>query len=267
MAGGVGARRKRTNLLAASTMAAVLGVASWTLVAACSSSNNISSPNAGTSADAQQPPEPDDAGAPDVLGDTLDQPCDPVKQDCADPALRCQLIFLDGDWVTGCEAAEGSALVNEGQACTRTNAGHDNCVNGSTCLPDGVTERSCHKICAKDSDCSSGSKCSAVTTIAPYFGACVKSCAPFSTECSGATCSDEQLDNTQLNVFEACRPIGTGAVGSPCKSAYDCGPNMNCQGSGNFTCKAMCDDAHPCVTGTCKKSSPGALPNNGGLCR
>lgn len=243
-------------------------MASWILATACSSSSSAAPPDGGTPGDEQPPPAPEDAGAPDVLGDTLDKPCDAVKQDCADPTLRCQIIFSAGEYVTGCETPwkhAGVALGKEGEVCSRTTTGHDDCANGLHCMLDGEIATSCHRLCAKDSDCGSGAKCGAITTVEPYFGVCWKGCTPFSAECPSETCSSAHINNDQTTTFEACREIGSGVLGSSCKAQYNCGADMNCQGSGGFKCKSICDDAHPCDGGTCTKS-PG-LPNNGGVCQ
>jgi hypothetical protein len=255
--------------LVVSTAFSVFSATGWGVVTACSSSTTTAAPaseGGSPDQDATPLPEPvDDAGAPDVLGDTVDTPCDPVKQDCVDPALRCQIIRSGTEYVTGCEPPWDPAKNKEGEVCSRQKPGFDDCVKGQSCLLDGVTATSCHRLCAKDSDCAPGAKCGAITTAAPYYGLCWKTCAPFGTDCPGATCAGVHFDNEQPSSFEACREIGPGALGTSCAAQFDCAADMNCQGNGGFKCKAMCDDAHPCDGGSCVKS-PG-LPSDGGVCQ
>lgn len=260
-------RRRRSDWFVASTFVSAVAAVGWSVMLACSSSTTSVAPlEGGTTEDEAAAVAPEkDAGAPDVLPDTVNAPCDPIKQDCVDPSLRCAIVFLDGEYVTGCQPPWEPAKNQEGEVCSRTAPGHDDCVKGLNCLPDGVTATSCHKICAKDSECGQGGKCGAITTVPPYFGVCWKACTPFSAECPAATCSGAHLDVDQSTLFEACREIGAGALGTPCSAQFDCAEDMNCQGNGGFKCKAMCDDTHPCDGGTCKKSA--GLPNNGGVCQ
>jgi hypothetical protein len=253
-------RRARSRLVV--WLIAGVATASWTLVTACSSST-ASSPADGGTGDAQAPAE--DAGAPDVLGDTINAHCDPVKQDCADPALRCQIISLGGEYVTGCQPPWDPAVNKEGEICSYRKTGYDDCVKGLHCMPDGVTATACRRFCQRDSDCGAGSKCGAITTVAPYFGACWKPCAPFSADCPGGTCSSPHTGIDQSNTFEACREIGAGGLGTSCKAQWDCAADLNCQGRNGFQCKPMCDDAHPCGDGGTCTTYPG-LANNGGAC-
>ena len=261
-------RGARWRFITASALFVGFNATGWTLVSACSSSTAIA-PAAETGApdqDASPAPEPvDDAGAPDVLGDTVGAPCDPIKQDCVDPTLRCQIIRSGVDFVTGCAPPWEPAKNQEGQVCSRTKPGFDDCVKGFSCLLDGVTATSCHRLCAKDSDCGPGAKCGAITTVPPYYGLCWKTCTPFGTECAASSCAGAHFDNDQQTLFESCREVGAGALGSSCQAQFDCAADMNCQGNSGFTCKAMCDDMHACDGGSCTKSK--GLPNDGGICR
>lgn len=162
-------RRRRSHWFVASTFISAFAAAGWSVVTACSSSPTSVAPlDGGTTDDEAAAPAPEkDGGAPDVLPDTVNAPCDPIKQDCADPSLRCSIVFLGGEYVTGCQPPWEPAKNQEGEVCSRTAPGHDDCVKGLNCLPDGVTATSCHKICAKDSDCGQGGKCGAITTAPP----------------------------------------------------------------------------------------------------
>ena len=260
-------RRDRSRLIVVSGVAA-FATSGWMLVSACSSSSTTSSPSddGGTTGDEKTTPEPiEDSGAPDVPGDTVNAPCDVVKQDCVDPSLRCQIIFADGEYLSGCQPPWDPAVNKEGEICSRTKVGHDDCVKGLHCVPEGVTATSCRRLCDKDSDCSAGSKCGASTTVPPYSGVCWKTCTPFGATCPGETCAGAHFAIDQVSTFEACREIGAGALGTSCKAQWNCAADMNCYGLGGFKCTAMCDDAHPCDGGTCKKSS--GIPNNGGVCQ
>ena len=68
----------------------------------------------------------------------------------------------------------------EGEICSRQKAGFDDCVKGFSGLSDGVTATSCHRLCAKHSDCVAGAKCGAITTVPPYDGLSCKTCTPLS---------------------------------------------------------------------------------------
>ena len=253
-------------MTATTIMVACMVPASWLVATACSSSTGTeTSSDAAVPGDERAVPEPvDDAGAVDAPGDTRGAPCDVVKQDCTDPELRCQIIFVDGEYVAGCAPPFAPAVNKEGDICSRTTNGVDDCVKGLHCIKDGVTATSCRRLCAKDSDCAPGAKCGAITTLPPYVGLCWRTCTPFSAECPGESCAGAHFNNDQLTTFEACREVGSGALGSSCNAQYECGADMNCQGNSGFKCRAMCDDTHPCEAGTCKPSA--GLPNNGGVC-
>lgn len=76
--------------MAASMLVGVLGASGWLLAAACSSDPTVApAVDGGGGGDESPPSPPEDSGAPDVLGDTLNAPCNPVKQDCVDPTMRC----------------------------------------------------------------------------------------------------------------------------------------------------------------------------------
>jgi hypothetical protein len=261
--------RRRRSCLVVASLATAFAATGWLPVSACSPSTTTSAPvdDGGATGDQEAIPEPppEDAGAPDVLGDTVNAPCNVVAQDCVDPSLRCQIIFTDGEYVAGCQPPWHPAVNTEGKICSRTKVGHDDCVKGLHCVPDGVTATSCRRLCEKDSDCAAGAKCGAITTLPPYFGVCWKTCTPFGGECPGESCAAPHFAIDQVNTFEACREIGTGGLGASCKAQWNCAEDMNCYGTSGFKCNAMCDDAHPCDGGTCKKFA--GLPQNGGVCQ
>lgn len=207
-------------------------------------------------------------GAADVaeIADSVGKKCNPVKQDCPDPTLNCQIIKSGTSYTAACEAQEGDPIANPGDSCTRSSAGHDNCAVGSTCFPNGANGAfACRKFCAADSDCEAGEKCAAVTQKSPYFGVCYPTCTTFSVDCGKDTCANAFYDNDGKSGFVGCRISGTGKVGGACKSQFDCGANMVCGGgSGGFTCYAMCDATHACATGKC--GPPPGPPNGTQIC-
>jgi hypothetical protein len=240
--------------------------ATWELLAACSSSDSTTAPltpDGSTGDDAAGPPA--DAGAPDVLPDTIGKACDPVAQDCTDPNLRCTVILESGDYFPACEPPYGIPDKQEGQACSRTGPGHDNCVKGLHCLPEGVIATACGKLCEKDSDCPPGAQCGTITTLLPPVGVCWKTCTPFGSECGSGTCSSGHYDSDGVTEFEACREIGGGTVGTSCSAQWDCVADTNCYGRSGFTCTPMCDSTHACDGGTCMKIA--GIAGDGGLCQ
>ena len=50
-----------------------------------------------------------------------------------------------------------------------------------------------------------------------------------------------------------CSAIGTGGAGTPCTRNAQCRRNFVCliDEDESGTCTAVCDDTHPCTTGTC----------------
>lgn len=165
---------------------------------------------------------------------------------------------------TGCHPPWEPARNEEGEICSRKYVGYDDCVKGYHCMPEGVEATACRKFCGADTDCPSGSRCGVITDQPPFYGVCWKTCTPFGNDCPGGTCAGARLGIDGVNLFESCREIGPAAVGEACKQQWNCGADMNCRGSLSFTCKAMCDDNHPCEAGACGKL-PGK-PNNGGVC-
>lgn len=244
------------------------------LVVACSSSSSddaVPSTEAGPTPSEGGPiTVPSDSSVADVATDATGASCDPVKQDCPDPSLKCTVVLVSGKYLAQCEAPTGLGLVQLGQPCDRTSPGHDNCMKGLACVPDSATAYTCKKLCATDTECGAGNQCGRLTSAAPYSGVCWKTCTPFGTDCvMGETCAGLHLTADGKADFESCRPTGTAAIGDMCTAQFDCAADLNCQGSSTtmFTCKPLCDDTHACDSdaGTCKHFA--GLPSNGGLCQ
>lgn len=235
-----------------------------TAVVSCSSSTTNAAagdPDAGV--DSAVPETGTDASLPDSAGAM----CDPVKQDCADPSLKCTFIKVGQNHVAACEPSNGDPPAQEGDACTRGPIGSDNCVNGTHCFPNGGSALlACRKLCATDSQCAANAKCVAVTDQSPYFGVCYPGCALFGTDCGGGTCANSFGDNDGVNTFEGCRNAGAAGIGQSCGAQWDCQANMNCSGAGGvFTCHPICDSTHSCAdAGACTPQA--GLPNGGGAC-
>lgn len=210
-----------------------------------------------------------DAGGDTALPDSAGTACNPVKQDCADPSLKCNFIIDGTSRVAACEPSNSDPVAQEGDSCTRDQVGIDNCVKGTHCLPNGGSGLfACRKMCATDSQCAAGAKCSGITTQSPYFGVCHATCTPFGTDCGGGTCANSFFDNDGVNSFEGCRNVGSAGIGQSCGVQWDCKADMNCLGltPNSFTCHSMCDNAHPCGdAGACVAFA--GLPNGGGTCQ
>ncbi len=244
----------------------------------CSSSNDpsASAADAGASNDASRIDAASqlDAGKNDAA---IADSCDPVRQTgCLPGAPKCTL-FDDGTNTNTAKpecTAAGTAPV--GDPCTRTSEsasgiGHDTCAAGAYCS--GVGEwstppvRHCRKFCGADTECSGGQRCSALVT--KKVGACVPTCTLFGGDC-GTTmnCSVLVQAVDGVTTLPTCRMPGTVALGAKCAALDECVPDSYCadpQSSGSFTCVALCDDAHPCKSGTC--TAVGKLPLGGGYCR
>ena len=263
---------QRRRLFLGSLLVATCAMSAWLFVVACSSSSDDGTTSGaeggGPTSEGGPMTVPTDAGGGDAMtADAQGSACDPLKQDCADPSLKCTVVLVDGKYVAQCAAPTGLGLVQDGQSCERTGPGHDNCAKGLACIPDSPTSATCRKLCAADTTCGAGSQCGRLTSAAPYYGVCWKTCTPFGSDCAGGeTCAGLHLTADGTVDFEACRPVGTAAIGDMCGAQYDCAADLNCQGTtAAFTCKALCDDAHACDGGTCKHFA--GLPANGGLCQ
>jgi hypothetical protein len=199
--------------------------------------------------------------------DAVDSPCNPLKQNCADPSLNCQFVKFSNGEAAACEPIDDGPVAQLGDACVRSDIGHDNCAIGGHCMPNGsFYDYICRAFCAQDSDCPTGQRCAATTATQPYLGNCFATCTPFSDECGKLDCANSLTNNDHMTLFDGCRVVGKGAAGDACKAQWDCGKDMNCKGSnGKYFCHLMCDDAHPCPGGGKCNVRPD-LPNNGGNC-
>jgi hypothetical protein len=254
----------RARRLVVAAAIALAGASSTTVVVSCSSSSTEGVNGADASSDAGEPQL--DAVAETSLPDSAGTPCNPVKQDCADPSLKCSIVKVGQSNIAACAPSNGAPPAQDGDPCTRGPIGVDNCVKGTHCFPNGSSALlACRKTCATDSDCAAGAKCAGITQRAPYFGVCFPECTLFGAGCGGGTCSNAFDNNDRVNTFEGCRNVGAAGLGESCSAQWDCKADMSCFGS-PFTCHLMCDATHACGdAGTC--TSVTGLANGGGECK
>jgi hypothetical protein len=140
---------------------------------------------------------------------------------------------------SACTSASGE----RGDACTP-----GSCMPGLIC--DDNTEVSiCRATCSETVSCPGGDSCFTGD------GVCEDTCTPFThAGCpTGSKC--DPLNESFGDVLAICSGIGTGTQGDYCRANWDCARNYVCfllvEGSPDGECRAICDAAHPCLTGTC----------------
>jgi len=232
-----------------------------------------------------------DGSASDLAGGPVT--CDPIKQNCPDPAQKCTVVSSMGTSSSIC-VTPTAGMVQEGGTCMRatggggmrdmgtgtSTAGVDNCDKGLVCVRvggfggggGGGGTSVCRKLCKAPTDCASTQKCTAAFQ-GSTVGTCQTFCTLFGTDCGGTqTCasfatdiSSTQADPTAVPI---CRAAGNVAAWDTCMRSTDCGANTLCQ---QGTCVPLCDDSHACSQPpgdagvvTCQPTDN--LPNNGGTC-
>lgn len=180
------------------------------------------------------------------FGVCLGDDCLPPKQGCPE-GMRCS-ILLGG--VFSC-VPEGPIPV--GGDCT-----DEECVAGAKCVS-GFSGYMCTELCQPEEGCTQeGYNCLAVFDQIPDWGYCEAGCDPIlQVGCDeGEGC---YYEDPEVGSF-LCWEKGSLEVGADCSSLVEfCEPGSDCfvdPGSDPFTytCKAFCDDTHPCPTGTCQNS-------------
>ena len=178
------------------------------------------------------------------FGVCLGDDCLPPKQGCPE-GMRCS-IMLDG--VFSC-VPEGPVPL--GGDCTE-----EDCVAGARCVSD-FNGYICTELCQLDKGGSEESyNCLAVFDQIPDWGYCEAGCDPIlQIGCDeGEGC---YYEDPEVGSF-LCWDKGSLEVGADCSSFVEfCKPGSDCfldPGSNPFTytCKAFCDDTHPCPTGSCQ---------------
>jgi hypothetical protein len=184
--------------------------------------------------------------------------CNPVLQTgCDDPAApRCTILpGREVKRITGCVPA-GS--VAEGQACTRTAPGIDDCAIGACvglALPDG--ELACRLHCSADADCLPGQSC--LLNDGFKFAACTPTCSsaeacPSPTVCH-ALFYDIATTRARPLPLLLCASVGTGSPGDACGGDSDCEAASVCDPT--LHCARLCDETHPCDSLTCTSIGAG----------
>ncbi len=260
------------------------GIGLLLCVSACSSSGLMSNTDGG-GGDASMMSGNDLSMTPtgDLAGGQM---CDPVQQNCTNPAdPKCGLVVTGTGMmrmVSGQCEPDGT-VARDMMCMLDQTTGMDNCVKGTRCTATGLPMGSspvCRKFCGADSDCGAGQSCRSSLG----FGVCIPSCTPFSNECgAGATCAAVQTDvastMTKPVRFLSCRPTGTTALWDVCATSTDCGDNAVCARATGL-CTPLCDVTHACPNepnmtdggagadgGTTPTTCmPNGLPNGGGTC-
>lgn len=200
--------------------------------------------------------------------------CDPVAQDCKDPCnSKCTFWSIDASsTVVGQQFAEcGPELgqVPVDVECTRPNGtlGEDDCAKGSFCAaigkPVGSTgARVCRPLCKATSDCKANEFCLALaspTEAVAQGGVCVAQCDPFTPNCRPDETCNPVRDVTNLTRLACSARAPKDPLNGPCTIGVveTCPVGSLCVSTNNAdaSCRAFCDDAHPCDAdagaGTC----------------
>ncbi len=184
--------------------------------------------------------------------------CDPVSQiGCDDPAApKCSIMPGDEETrVTGCGPA---GAIAEGQTCSRTSPGVDDCADGA-CLalgqPDG--ERACRHFCRADSDCLMGQRC--LYNEGFEFATCMPTCSrleacPAPTVCHALFYAIATTRTRPLPLL-ACASVGSGKPGDACTRDSDCEATSVCDPT--FHCAQLCDATDACGALTCTSMGDG----------
>jgi hypothetical protein len=175
----------------------------------------------------------------------------------------------------------------DGDPCTRTQFGDDDCDKGLVCTLRGTDMNNlrCRKFCHTDTDCGTGSSCTGQLAMGnTKDGLCVPDCTPYGNECqSPFTCgtifAGIASTMTAPVLVLTCRAVGTVSFNGDCMADADCVAGGLCDPTANL-CTPFCDIDHACpdVLGdggtddggvaplTCATFG-GKVPNGGGVCQ
>lgn len=218
-------------------------------------------------------------GAGGAKGPGPGESCDPVAQDCADPAAsKCEIDYAtQPELPAKCVAPLGDAKA--GEACTRpTNqAGIDTCADAYCSMIEhpraDPQERSCRSFCNSNAMCGDGAFCSRLNVPkggvnAPMppgvrmLGLCVKQCDLWAPDpCAPDTrCVPVyDVENTQGKTL--CIGYGKAQQGDACSAPEDCDLGLMCFGQ---VCQPDCNDKHPtCPNGMTCAANGAAI----GMCK
>ncbi len=229
---------------------------------------------------------PDLAGTVDLAAGVVT--CDPVKQTCIDPTVKCTLSNMGTmtmpDNQRACVPIKGTN--KDGDPCTRTQFGDDDCDKGLVCTLRGasLTMLRCRKFCHVAADCDAGAACTGQLAAGnTKDGLCVPLCTPFGSECAtpfscGGIFQDLASTMTMPKLVLTCRGTGAAPINGDCMTSDDCAAGGICDPT-LLVCIPFCDDDHPCPAtlddggltddGGVSLSCAGitGAPNNGGVCQ
>jgi hypothetical protein len=188
--------------------------------------------------------------------------CNPASQTgCDDPAApKCSVAGPAASRSTVCGPA---GTVTEGQPCTSTSSGVDDCSDGictTAGQPDG--QRACRRYCGQDGDCPVDQSC--LYSGGFEFGVCAPDCAAFGactapSVCHALSFAIETTPDQPLPLL-LCASVGAAAPGSACTRHSDCQADSVCDPT--LHCAQLCDVTHPCGALTCT-----SIGNGINLCR
>lgn len=203
---------------------------------------------------------------------SVDRACCASDTEC-DSGDRCAPVNLGADApVPIVSACVREGAIDEGGACTvGGGSGTDDCGAGLTCTAGSLGDDMlvCRRLCRAAGECEAGEACRWYAFTAPPIGYCVPACTLFGDECpSYATCDGATVLDASGAIADglACRARGTTGEGEVCHRTIDCDAGLSCRSAGaaEATCRALCDDAHPCdASERCAPQGLGDSPPSG----
>lgn len=172
-----------------------------------------------------------------------------IGNDCTPPAEGCGngqrcAVFM----------GEVLACMPAGDVPVGGDCEYDFCVPGAGCVSSG-SSYVCQELCDETADCDEGTHCEWPWAI-DEWGMCTEGCDLISQtgcETAGEACyySDPDVAST------LCWAEGSLGEGDDCGSMEFCAAGLDCfmvEGTDpiEYRCRAYCDDAHPCDSGTCQ---------------
>lgn len=200
-----------------------------------------------------------DAAAPQD-GSTL--PCDIVHNTGCEAGEKCSLLTFGNDasatrpQFIACVQDDGGLA--RAQSCSPKQL-VDECDAGMICS-EGLFHV-CVEVCELDDpQCTGVASCRpelAPEVFPSGLGVCIPQCHAIAQNCPGTlACSD----SVSPSGYGFCVKAGIGVTGDPCTRHEDCAKGLACEMG---SCRAFCDDTHPCVSDSCTKVSSAASV---GLC-
>jgi hypothetical protein len=126
-------------------------------------------------------------------------------------------------------------------------------------------QRVCVAFCRDDAGCAAPERCLTIGNLAPQDGLCIDPCTPWGSDCpTDMWCNPREATNGDL--IGTCTSAGPQQLNQDCTN-LTCGEDLVCLVNNTTmetTCYALCDDTHPCATGTC--TGINGLPTQVGAC-